>query len=154
MKPRDHVVSSNAARLGLREVDDWPPRKRWHDYLGSAQANRHVVWPKHSFDPAADNEHMRQVFRRAILHRYETGDGITFADELYGLSVELNLYQETEAMLTRGGGMGAGLWLRNAKAERDSARWDNHFRLTTRRHGCSLAVTPLRPTVNASGRWK
>jgi hypothetical protein len=113
MKPRDRVVSANAQRLGLREVSTWPPPKRWG--LLSTNENRHVVWPKHSFDPQQDNENMHDVFRRAILSRYREGDGICFADELYGLSVELGLYTETEAMLTRGGGMGAGLWYATQK---------------------------------------
>lgn len=114
MKPRDRVVARESARLGFREVADWPPPKT----LGSAfrpKVNRHTIWPEHTFDTDVDNEHLREVFRRAILWRYKTGDGITFADELYGLSVELGLYTETEAMLTRGGGMGAGLWYATQK---------------------------------------
>jgi hypothetical protein len=111
MKPRDHVVAENAARLGYRETPDWPA-PWWPPWQRN---NRHVVWPGHTFDPAKDNAHMAQVFRRAILSRYKTGDGITFADELYGLSVELGLFTETEAMLTRGGGMGAGLWYATQK---------------------------------------
>jgi hypothetical protein len=125
MKPRDKVVSRETERLGFREVADWPPRRRWLE----SPATRHTVWPKHTFNPDADNARLSQVFRKAILHRYKTGDGICFADELYGLSVELGLYSETEAMLTRGGGMGAGLWLRHAKAVRYSARWYHDFRL-------------------------
>jgi hypothetical protein len=117
MKPRDRVVSANAARLGLRETPVWPPHKKLGDYLSwsGEQPNRYVVWPRHSMDPQRDNEHMYDVFRSAILHRYREGDGITFADELYGLSVELGLYTETESMLTRGGGMGAGLWYATQK---------------------------------------
>ena len=111
MKPRDPTVASATQRLGFREVSDWPPRKQWF----GQPSNRITVWPRHTFDPDADNARLSQVFRRAILHRYKTGDGICFADELYGLSVELGLYTETEAMLTRGGGMGAGLWYATQK---------------------------------------
>lgn len=114
MKPRDRVVARETQRLGFREIDDWPPPFDWKYAIGS-KPNRHTVWPKHTFDPDADNERLREVFRKAILHRYKTGDGICFADELYGLSVELGLYTETEAMLTRGGGMGAGLWYATQK---------------------------------------
>jgi hypothetical protein len=114
MKPRDRVVSANAARLGLRETPTWPPQRKLSDYV-NGKPNRYVCWPRHSGDPVVDNDHLRDVFRRAVLHRYQAGDGICFADELYGLSVELGLYTETEAMLTRGGGMGAGLWYATQK---------------------------------------
>jgi hypothetical protein len=125
MKPRDEVVASESYRLGLKEVDDWPPKKPWF----GQPSNRHVIWPKHTFNPDADNARLAQVFRKAILHRYKTGDGICFADELYGLSVELGLYSETEAMLTRGGGMGAGMWLCHAETFRYSARGHYNVRL-------------------------
>jgi hypothetical protein len=105
MKPRDHVVASNTQRLGYREVDNWPPP--WNPFKTN---NRNVVWPKHTFNPDRDNDHMHNVFRKAMLDNYERGNNITFADEIYGLSVELGLYTEAEALLTRGGGMGAGIW--------------------------------------------
>jgi hypothetical protein len=104
MKPRDRVVSAATKRLGYRTVDTWPPP--WNPFHN---ATRNVVWPKHSFDPDNDNEHMRRIFRKAMLGRYQHGNGLVVADELYGLTVELGLNSETEALLTRGGGMGSGL---------------------------------------------
>jgi len=136
MKPRDKVVARETERLGFREVDDWPPPRDWRHAFGTPP-NRHTVWPKHTFDPDADNANLARIFRKAILSRYKAGDGICFADELYGLSVELGLYTETEAMLTRGGGMGAGLWYLDPEAERDAARRDYHVLSTIRLRTCS-----------------
>jgi hypothetical protein len=112
MKPRDPTVSAGMTRLGYKEVDNWPPPPRmpWQP-----KHTRHVVWPRHTFNVEEDNAHLKDVLGRALNHRYKTGDGIVFADELYGLTVELGLNSEVEALLTRGGGMGAGLWFATQK---------------------------------------
>lgn len=107
MKPRDRTVSAWTERLGWREVNTWPPHRwPWQDRPAG-----HTLWPRHTMtDVGADNAHLADQFRRAILDTYKRGNGIVFGDEVYGLCVELGLSPELTAMWTRGGGMGAGLW--------------------------------------------
>jgi hypothetical protein len=112
MKPRDKTVATWSAALGLKEVDHWPPPK-WHWWENEPPG--YVLWPKHSFDPAKDNDRLRGEFRKAILDHYKRGDSIVFADEAYGLCVELGLQNELSAIWTRGGGMGCGLWCATQK---------------------------------------
>jgi hypothetical protein len=107
MKPRDETVANWSGKLKFKEIDQWPPPK-WKFW--EPEPRGYTLWPKHSFDPERDNEHMKGIFRRALLDQYKNGDSITFADEVYGVCVELGMPTELTALWTRGGGMGAGLW--------------------------------------------
>jgi hypothetical protein len=104
MKPRDKTVAGWTQRLGFKEVPTWPPHKRFWE----AEPNGYTVWPKFTFDPDRDNEHLREVFRSTILDCYQQGNSLINLDEIYGLCVELNLQKEIIAVLTRGAGMGCG----------------------------------------------
>jgi hypothetical protein len=107
MKPRDRTVSEWSQKLGFKEIRSWPPAKMpWQ-----ATPRGYTLWPGQSMtDIGADNEHLASEFKKAILDTYRHGDGIIFADEVYGLCVELGLSTELTALWTRGQGMGAGLW--------------------------------------------
>jgi hypothetical protein len=106
MKPRDKTVAAATERLGFKETADWPPSKLpWQGY-----PRGYTVWPKHSFDPAEDNERLNGVFKRAMLHAYRKGDTIIFLDEVFGVA-ELGLQNELSAVLSRGAGMGCAAWM-------------------------------------------
>lgn len=107
MKPRDKTVAKWSADLGFKEVDNWPPFKRFWE----SEPNGYTVWPRHSFDPDKDEKHLREVFRRTILDCYAKGNSLLNLDEIYGLCVELGLQKEIIAVLTRGGGMGCGAYV-------------------------------------------
>jgi len=120
MKPRDPVVQDWAKKLDYRIIRDWPPpvhlrgRERWE------KPNGYMVWPKHSFEPDEDDEHLGKVFHRALISAYRKGDTALFADEVYGLANELHyatvrgkritLERDLKAIWTRGASMGCGLW--------------------------------------------
>ena len=107
MKPRDSTMTKMTADLGLRKVKKWPPPAI--AIRGREARNGHTLWPEHTFDPEADDEHLYTQFKAAILDAYKSGNKIILADELVGLS-DLNLRRELIALWTRGRSMGTGLW--------------------------------------------
>jgi len=106
MKPRDRTVAAATQRMGFKEVDNWPPVK----YPWQAEPKGYTVWPKHTFDPAKDNERLTKVFRGAMLDAYRKGDTILFLDEVFGIA-ELGLQDELSSILSRGAGMGCAAWM-------------------------------------------
>lgn len=106
IKPKDQTAAEATQRLGFKEVSDWPPSK----YPWQADPRGYTLWPKHSFDTAKDNERLREIFRRAMMDAYKTGDTILFLDEVYGVA-ELGLHDELSAVLSRGAGMGCAAWM-------------------------------------------
>jgi hypothetical protein len=111
MKPRDKTVKEWVKRLHFRTVRSWPPLPS----LYQPQPPGWALWPKHSFDPDKDDEHLYREFRRAILDSYKRGDRILAADETYGLSAELKLTKELISVWSRGASMGTGLWAASQK---------------------------------------
>lgn len=111
MKPRDKTVSEWSEKLGFKEIGTWPPVK----YPWQNSPPGYTLWPRHTFDPGVDNEHLKNEFRKAILAKYASGDSIIFGDEVYGLCVELGLSTELTSVWTRGSGMGCGLWTATQK---------------------------------------
>jgi energy-coupling factor transporter ATP-binding protein EcfA2 len=107
MKPRDETVIGWNKRLHYRLVRSWPPPiSLWQPHRPPG----YTVWPKHTFNLDYDNEHMEKVFQRALMDSYRRGDRVVFADELLGLTDDLNLKIEVRTILTRGRSMGCGLW--------------------------------------------
>jgi hypothetical protein len=110
MKPVDRTVARWSKTLGFKEVPDWPPvQAPWQKPPG------YTLWPRHTMDPAVDNPHLREVFRRGMLDGYKRGNRILFLDEIFGIIGELGLTEELLAILTRGGGGGCGGWLATQK---------------------------------------
>jgi energy-coupling factor transporter ATP-binding protein EcfA2 len=107
-KPRDKTMTKWSAELNARVVKRWPPRARLMDRFNEPPAV-YTLWPDHTFDPDTDDEHLYNVFRRAILESYKTGDRIISADELLGLT-DIGLARELRALWTRGRSMGVGLF--------------------------------------------
>lgn len=92
-KPSDETTVAWSRRLGLKEIDDWPPRKRpWQD-----EPPGFIVWPKHIRDDEdANRENLARIFRKAINDQYWHGNSLTVVDDtylvgvLYGLNPELD----------------------------------------------------------------
>lgn len=108
MKPRDATVKAFSKRLRYRTVRHWPPAPSiWHQRKPSG----YTLWPPHVFDPEIDDPRLYSEFRSAILHSYKKGKRIVFADEVYGISVELRLKRELITVWSRGRSMGTALWV-------------------------------------------
>lgn len=117
MKPRDATPAKWTKQLGYREVQEWPPRPS----LLHSDPPGYTLWPKHEMSLAKEslertNANLTYQFRRALLDTYKSGDRVVFCDEIHGLLAELGLQDELIALLTRGSGMGAGLWSATQKA--------------------------------------
>ncbi len=106
IKPRDETVKAWSKRLKYRTIKDYPP-PWWHDLI---KPPGFTVWPDHTFDAELDNERLHKVMRRVLIRAYKAGNKIIFTDEIYGLVKELDLEEQVNAILSRGRGMGAGLW--------------------------------------------
>lgn len=107
MKPRDKVVQQWLEHLkrdkGWKRVRSWPP-------VMGTRAPGYIFWPTHSFDPDKDDPKLEEAFKKVILDCYKKGNRILFADEVYGLTNELDLRKQLQAIWSRGAGMGCGLW--------------------------------------------
>lgn len=106
MKPRDAVPAKWGTRLGFRTIRSWPPPLQ----AFRARPPGYLLWPKHTYDLARDNARLESEFARALTDVYKRGRMIVFADELYGVCVELGLDTECMALWTRGSSGGGGLW--------------------------------------------
>jgi hypothetical protein len=113
MKPRDKVPAEGMKALGLKRVRTWPPpnASKWYP----KPPRGWVLWPKLG-NIKRDNVVLRQQFDRALTESYAAGarrngsNRIIFADEVTGLSKELSLEPELNAIWMRGSAMGLGLW--------------------------------------------
>lgn len=114
MKPRDPTVADWAKRLGYRRVSSWPPpdsrKAHWRNPRGW------VLWPKMG-DINADALRCRDQIHKALAESYskaartkEGGNRAIFVDEVIGITEELKLGQELNALWMRGSSMGVGLW--------------------------------------------
>jgi len=115
MKPRDQVVVDWSKMAGFKKTETWPPiwNRAWTKKGGGLGKKRRgwVFWPRHSLrDIRQDDKMLSKQFRKILTDCYRQGNRIVFADEIVGLSKELNLEPELNAIWTRGGAMGCGLW--------------------------------------------
>lgn len=107
MKPKDETVRDFSKAAGYKVIRQWPPMPSpWQ----SDKPPGYVLWPRHRFDPDLDNPVLRSEFRKALLDSYRRGHKIVFADEVYGLSEELNLDAELVTLWSRARAMKTGLW--------------------------------------------
>jgi hypothetical protein len=107
IKPKDETVDKWAKTLKLRIVKDWPPAFWWTHIL---KPKGYVAWPRHTFDADVDDQRLAKVMKRVLNWCYKHGNTIVFTDEIYGLVKELELDRQVNAILSRGRGMGCGLW--------------------------------------------
>lgn len=132
MKPRDRVPAAWTRHLGLQEVATWPPPSRlpW-----KPKPRGWTHWPRHTFNAKRDNEHMSEEFHKSLTWAYGRGNMVVFADEIYGLLGELKLQDEVIAIMSRGAGMGCGLWAASQRAAGSPGHgipghlWDNAHHL-------------------------
>lgn len=117
MKPRDPTPAKWTRLLGWKEIGTWPPPAvpPWQN-----RPPGYTLWPKHSLslDPASiakTNAHLKRQFEACLMHAYKNGDQTVFVDEVYGLLAELDMELVINALLTRGMGMGSGLWYATQK---------------------------------------
>ncbi len=115
MKPKDDVVVDWSKLSGFKKTETWPPvwQRGWSNKSGGLGKKRRgwVFWPRHSLsDIKRDNKMLSVQFRRILNECYRKGQRIVFADEIVGLSKELNLEEELNAIWTRGGAMRCALW--------------------------------------------
>lgn len=115
MKPRDPVVKDFSKSTGFRTTQRWPPIiNRAYNEKGGGLGKRQrgwVFWPKHSLrDIRRDDAMLAREFRKVLDESYRKGNRIVFADEIVGLSKELNLEDELNAIWMRGKSMGTGMW--------------------------------------------
>lgn len=112
MKPKDATATAWNKTLGHKMVRAWPPMPSiWEPRKPSGW----TLWPKHTFDPDADDYNMYVQFRKAMLDSYKRGNRILFGDEVYGLCEELKLKKECLTIWQRGRSMGTGLWAASQK---------------------------------------
>lgn len=117
MKPKDPTPSKWTRRLGWKEIRTFPPPQvmPWAN-----PPPGYTLWPEHSLslDPASiarTNVHLKRQFEAALMSAYIKGDQVVFVDEIYGLIAELDMAEVINALLTRGMGMGSGLWYATQK---------------------------------------
>lgn len=113
-KPRDRTVSAGIARLGWKETDRWPPKRRM---FYNEEPPGWAFWPKHLKDVPSEvnDEHLRRTFDPAWRDMFWSGNTIIVADELYHLLAVLGQYGDVNRHLTQGGGMGSGIWFATQK---------------------------------------
>lgn len=108
-KPQDRTLSGGMlARIGFREVHQWPPRAGWFQEKPAGWA----FWPKHLRDatPERDNDYISAQFDRAIQDVFWKGDTILVVDELHYVFLILKKQGMIDRHLTQGMGMGSAVW--------------------------------------------
>ena len=117
MKPRDPTPAKWTRQLGWKEIRSWPPPPvpPW-----SSRPPGYTLWPRHtlSLDPASidkTNQRIKRSFEACLMDAYSRGGRTVFCDEVYGLLADLDMDQVVNALLTRGMGMGSGLWYATQK---------------------------------------
>lgn len=114
MKPRDAVPAEWMDRLGYRRTRHWPPLSS--SRFVPKRPRGWVLWPKLG-NIDRDNAVLRTEFRNALSDSYSnsarrrTGGRIIFADEVVGLTQQLKLGDELDAIWMRGSSMHLGLWV-------------------------------------------
>jgi hypothetical protein len=112
-KPRDSATTAWAKSLRMKEIPEYPPRKRfWED-----KPRGYVLWPQHdpSLDASSDRDQVAEKMRHCLNGQYWRGNSITFADDVHNLAVLHGLNPELETFWTAGRSSGSALWSANQK---------------------------------------
>lgn len=117
MKPRDETVKEFGKLAGFKKTETWPPSTyrgvvNMQKSGGSGKKRRgFIFWPKQNLDDVEqDNKRLAREFKYVINDSLKSGNRILFADEVVGLSQELNLEKTLNGVWMRGRSMGCGLW--------------------------------------------
>lgn len=107
MKPRDSTSTRWAKKSNFRRIYQWPPLRL--PYMEKPPG--YLLWPKATLNVDRDNAIMQVQFQRALNEAYASRQKwIVFADEIAGLTHDLDLDTTLNALWTRGRSMDAGLW--------------------------------------------
>jgi len=116
MKPKDPTPTRWGKRLGFKTITTWPPPSANRAVRSITKPRGWVVWPKLG-NIREDNLTLRMVFESALAESYAQAakrkgaqDRIIFVDEIIGVSKQLGLEIELDAIWMRGSSMGLGLW--------------------------------------------
>lgn len=117
MKPKDPTPAKMTRRWAWKEIDRWPPPRRWP---WEEPPPGYTLWPKHalSLDAASlekTDRHIQAQFERCLMGAYKTGDQVIFADEIHGLLAELKMEPVVRRLSNRGAGANAVLWYATQK---------------------------------------
>jgi hypothetical protein len=106
---RDHTMQTAGDKLGMRYTEEWPPSDVHIIGKQRAHRNGYILRPltKPSVNPGADEERLRQEFRRGMTAAYASQRPlgkpcVLFVDEAQLVQNDLGLKSEYEAPLTRG----------------------------------------------------
>lgn len=112
-KSRDPATAGWAARLGMKVIGGWPPKRQWF----GERPRGYVLWPPHLKNAPVEvnRAHLAPVFRQCLADQFRQGDAITLADDVYLTAVLLGLNPDLEEHWTAGAGGGVGLWSTNQK---------------------------------------
>lgn len=112
-KPNSPATARWAEALNLREIPEWPPRKK----LFQSDPAGYLLWPKHRRDlkTLENRQQIAEKFREAMKDLYWEGDVILLADDIFVLAVLMGLNPDCEEWWTAGSEGGAGLWGPNQK---------------------------------------
>lgn len=104
-KPMDETTSAWAPALGLKEIHEWPPSKRfWEDVPPG-----YVLWPRHMRDESQNKERLHQMFSEGMNDQYFDGHSTTMIDDAYLVGVHLGCNQLLDRHWIAGRSSGAGL---------------------------------------------
>jgi hypothetical protein len=109
IKPRDKTLDKWIKPLKFQVVRDWPPPNYWIQ-THITKPKGWFLWPRHTFDAEVDDKRLAIIIKRALNDSYKRGHRIVFTDEIFGIVNELKLDRQVNAILSRGSGMGCGLW--------------------------------------------
>lgn len=115
MKPRDETVTRFSKANNFRIVRDWPPSKVRATF--EKKPSGFTLWPIQRGDPDYEDYRHAVIFQRAIRDNYDTGNRITFADEVYSLENEysfptrgVDMRKNLVRVWSKGRSMENGLW--------------------------------------------
>ena len=102
IRGKDHVVKEMSDRLNMRQVETWPPDKRF----GDKNRRGYILVPlSRAYDSTdEENEILAREFRKAIHDNYAQTkrDTITVVDESHQAQETLKLKKDLEGPLMRG----------------------------------------------------
>jgi energy-coupling factor transporter ATP-binding protein EcfA2 len=89
MKARDKTVDEFGKANGFKKVRSWPPPLHMSYKRSPARPPGFLLWPRQTFDAAADENRLHHEFRNAMVAAMRRGRGVkVFADEVADLGRE------------------------------------------------------------------
>jgi hypothetical protein len=131
-KPTDTATSKAAAKLGYRNISEYPPQPRIRDMVNGDKPSGYVIWPDMS-DPSSASMSAERVSRETINGIYSAAAKkksrkmpcILVLDDTVAKSKVLHLDNEIVMILTMAGAMQIGGWtfVQKPTGSGDAAIW-------------------------------